>query len=111
VHGNLAALNALLKKVGYEQERDHVVFTRDLIAKGNKSIDVVKRVRELGGSCVIGNHDDKLIRWKRYFKSLEMGGLQYDSANVPEGLKVGSQHELIARYAGARRFLETWIGH
>ncbi|CAG8669508.1 1535_t:CDS:2, partial [Cetraspora pellucida] len=70
VHGSLNELKKLLKKIKYNSTNDHLIFVGDLVAKGPESIEVVRLVKELGSSCVRGNHDDKLIRWKGFLDIL-----------------------------------------
>ncbi|KAG9296238.1 hypothetical protein G9A89_014830 [Geosiphon pyriformis] len=97
VHGGLEELNNLLEKLEYDRQRDHLIFVGDLTAKGPHSLEVVRRVRELGASGVRGNHDDKIIRWKGYLQSLKLQGSEYSSANIPGEFKIGSQHEYLAQ--------------
>ncbi|XXH05731.1 hypothetical protein Hte_012167 [Hypoxylon texense] len=63
VHGQLTALDALLKKAGYSAERgDTVVFTGDMINKGPDSPGVIDRAIAIGAYGVRGNHEDKVLR-------------------------------------------------
>src|ERR1044072_2596026 len=64
VHGTFDELLELINKLNYDPLNDHLIFVGDLVAKGPKSIEVVKLIRSLGASCVRGNHDDKVLRWK-----------------------------------------------
>ncbi len=64
VHGCLEELDELLGLV--LPRRHRVVFVGDLIDRGPDSAGVVARVRELGVPCVMGNHDDKAVRWARH---------------------------------------------
>ncbi|RUS18758.1 Metallo-dependent phosphatase-like protein [Endogone sp. FLAS-F59071] len=105
VHGCLDELNALLVKVQFDPTSDHLIFAGDLLAKGPKSIEVLRRVKELGASCVRGNHDDKVIRWKGYQLQLQMEhrdkeAEEYvDPKEMPEEFRESnmSEHRLLAR--------------
>lgn len=61
VHGCRSTLDKLLKEVRYKPETDHLIFTGDIIAKGPNSTGVVDLARDLGASCVRGNHEDKML--------------------------------------------------
>jgi predicted phosphodiesterase len=64
VHGCLAELDALLRKVRYTRG-DRLVLVGDLVAKGPDSAGVVARARELGALAVRGNHDERVLSWFR----------------------------------------------
>lgn len=52
----------LLKKVEFSTaDGDHLIFTGDIINKGPDSAGVVDLARELGASCVRGNHEDRIL--------------------------------------------------
>jgi Calcineurin-like phosphoesterase len=52
----------LLKKVSFDQTAgDHLIFTGDMISKGPDSAGVVDIARDLGASCVRGNHEDRIL--------------------------------------------------
>ena len=62
VHGQLSALQALLKKTGFEKVKgDHLVFAGDMVNKGPDSAGVVKLAMDLDASAVRGNHEDRVI--------------------------------------------------
>ena len=83
IHGCAAELEALLAKLGYqikrigrEGERDYrvlensgrrAIFVGDLVDRGSRTPDVLSLVMAMTQAgealCVIGNHDDKLLRW------------------------------------------------
>ena len=66
VHGCAEELLALLSAVEYHPQTDRLVFTGDLVDRGPDSIGVVRLVRELGAAVVLGNHDEKHVRWARH---------------------------------------------
>jgi len=61
VHGQLSALESLLKKVGFKKATDHLILTGDMVAKGPDSSGVVRLAMELGASAVRGNHEDRVL--------------------------------------------------
>jgi putative phosphoesterase len=62
VHGNLAALEAVLDDIG-RQGVDAVLCTGDLVNYGPEPSAVIDRVLEVATVCVAGNHDLLLARW------------------------------------------------
>jgi serine/threonine protein phosphatase 1 len=71
IHGDLAALEALLAKLPLETD-DQIVFIGDYVDRGPDSKGVVARVRALQTEragrvvCLRGNHEDKWIdSWER----------------------------------------------
>lgn len=69
VHGCFDELKALMQKLDYSSERDHLVTTGDLIAKGPDSLGTVDFVRQVGASCVRGNHEDRILLIAQGLKS------------------------------------------
>jgi hypothetical protein len=63
VHGCLEELDELLGLIG---TGPRIVFLGDLMDRGPDPVGVVRRVRELGAPCVMGNHDEKHVRWARH---------------------------------------------
>ncbi len=65
VHGCSAELRSLLDRLGYVRGSDTLVFVGDLVARGPDSLGVLDIVRETGGIIVRGNHEDRLLSWRR----------------------------------------------
>jgi bis(5'-nucleosyl)-tetraphosphatase (symmetrical) len=65
LHGCLDELNALLDRVGY-RPGDQLYFTGDLMDRGTDSIGCLRRARALNAITVIGNHDDKYVRYRKH---------------------------------------------
>ncbi|KAF2187340.1 Metallo-dependent phosphatase [Zopfia rhizophila CBS 207.26] len=61
VHGCKEELEALLKKVDFNQENDHLILTGDMVAKGPDSPGVIDLAQKYSASCVRGNHEDRLL--------------------------------------------------
>lgn len=64
VHGCLQELDELLRVVQFKRP-NNLIFVGDLLDKGPDSVGVVRRVRELGGVLVRGNHEGKHLRLSR----------------------------------------------
>ena len=62
IHGMDAELAALLKKVDFKEESDHLVATGDVINKGPASAAVVSRLMAMNATSVRGNHEDQVLR-------------------------------------------------
>lgn len=63
VHGCLGELDELLRTAEHVRGRDRLVFLGDLLDRGPDPIGVLRRVRELGAECVLGNHEEKHLRY------------------------------------------------
>jgi len=75
VHGCADELFELLEKLGYVNEKGcythpqgrRAVFLGDLCDRGPRNVDVLRAVMAMveakAALCVVGNHDDKLMRW------------------------------------------------
>lgn len=71
IHGELGALQALLRHLGYDEQGKHpdhrtLVFVGDFVDRGPDSpgvVDLVQRLVESGHACAIaGNHEINLLR-------------------------------------------------
>jgi bis(5'-nucleosyl)-tetraphosphatase (symmetrical) len=63
VHGCLAELDELIAAARWAPGRDRLVFLGDLLDRGPDPVGVLRRVRELGAECVLGNHEEKHLRY------------------------------------------------
>jgi predicted phosphodiesterase len=77
VHANLPALQAVLEEVA-ESDAQAIVFLGDIIGYGASPAACVKLVRQLGGHCVLGNHDAFLPQFR---ENEEMDELLFDPKN------------------------------
>lgn len=64
LHGCLDELRSLLDDVGFAR-RDRLISVGDLVGKGPDGAGVVRFFREGGHEAVRGNHDARLIGWRR----------------------------------------------
>jgi len=66
VHGCLEELDELLRLVELRPGFDRLVFVGDLLDRGPDPVGVVRRARELRATSVVGNHEDRHLRWARH---------------------------------------------
>ena len=66
VHGCLRELDDLLAAAGFKAGQDRLVMTGDLLDRGPDSVGVLRRVRELRGLSVLGNHEEKHLRYRAH---------------------------------------------
>ena len=62
VHGCLEELEELLQATA-PGPGDRLVFLGDLLDRGPDPVGVLQRVRTLGAECVLGNHEEKHLRF------------------------------------------------
>lgn len=65
IHGCLEEFDELLLVAGFVSG-DRLLLLGDLLDRGPDSIGTVRRARELGAECLMGNHEEKHLRWRRY---------------------------------------------
>lgn len=65
IHGCLEELDELLKLVEFAPG-DNLILLGDLVDRGPDSVGVVRRARELNARAVLGNHEEKHLRWKKW---------------------------------------------
>jgi len=73
VHGCLEELDELLRIIRC-QSGDRLIFLGDLIDRGPDPVGCVRRVRELQCESVLGNHEEKALRWLRYEAARAVSG-------------------------------------
>jgi len=63
VQGCCDALDALLAKIDFSPSRDRIFVLGDLVNRGPRSLDTLRRLRDLGNAahCLLGNHDLNLL--------------------------------------------------
>lgn len=65
VHGCLDELRRLIEELGLKSE-DRLFFAGDLMDRGPDPVGCVRLVRELGAQMVLGNHEEKHLRFRRH---------------------------------------------
>ncbi|MEO7338493.1 MAG: symmetrical bis(5'-nucleosyl)-tetraphosphatase [Caldimonas sp.] len=63
VQGCCDALDRLLADIGFTPSRDRIYVLGDLVNRGPKSLETLRRLRDLGDAavCLLGNHDWHLL--------------------------------------------------
>lgn len=74
IHGCLEEFDELLKKIQYNKNQMRLVLLGDLLDRGPDPVGVVRRVRELNVECIMGNHEEKHLRWHKHQKNFEETG-------------------------------------
>jgi hypothetical protein len=70
VHGCTGELEELLEQARFDEAKDQLVLVGDLVARGPDSQGTLALARRLGARAVRGNHEDKLLAWRRRGKPL-----------------------------------------
>ncbi len=60
IHGNLVSLNAVLADIEQRQV-NQIICLGDIATLGPQPAEVMARIRQLGCTCIMGNHDEFLI--------------------------------------------------
>jgi hypothetical protein len=89
VHGCRDELEVLLDRTAFSTG-DRLVFVGDLIARGPDSLGVLDIARRTGAIIVRGNHEEKLLHWRKARRAWMRGESRTD---VP----LGRIHREIAR--------------
>ncbi|RMH00384.1 MAG: metallophosphoesterase [Chloroflexi bacterium] len=61
IHGNLISLEAVLADIN-RQQVDQIICLGDVATLGPQPKEVIRRVRQLGCPCIMGNHDFFVLR-------------------------------------------------
>jgi hypothetical protein len=103
VHGMKTELEALLVKVEFDSQHDHLILTGDMIDKGPDSAGVIDVLMELGASCVMGNHEHKAIasqpKWLMGMGSKRIKWIRKCPHILKVG-KLGKMGEVVVVHAG-----------
>ena len=70
VHGCAGELEALLEKVKFVKGTDRLVMVGDLVVRGPDPHGTLALVKRMGGRAVRGNHEEKLLGWRKRHKPL-----------------------------------------
>jgi len=76
VHGTLVELEELLQLINYNESKHRLLFAGDLVDRGDYPRETVQLIRSMGVECVMGNHDEKLVRWRRHEAAIKLTGRQ-----------------------------------
>lgn len=90
VHG---CLNELIKLVAKSRTApvERVIMLGDLVDKGPDSPGVVQYCRENGFELVLGNHEEKLLRWRRHLLKQQEEAVKGKKYDIPVKLDADQQ--------------------
>lgn len=74
IHGCLEEFDELLRTIQYNKEQMRLVLLGDLVDRGPFPVGCVRRAQELGVECIMGNHEEKHIRFYKHQKTMERTG-------------------------------------
>lgn len=95
VHGCSEPLTRLLSETKFENGRDHLVFTGDLVSKGPDTAGVLDIARRYNASSVRGNHEDKLLLLRRDLNG-PLKAMQTQSSEPLTGMEVNRKESELA---------------
>ena len=70
LHACAGELEELLDRVGFTARKDRLVMVGDLVVRGPDPHGAIALVRRMGARAVRGNHEDKLLAWRRRHEPL-----------------------------------------
>jgi bis(5'-nucleosyl)-tetraphosphatase (symmetrical) len=84
VHGCLQELKELLHVAGHRRGTDRLILLGDMIDRGPESAGVLRFAREVNADCILGNHEEKHLRWRRHERVLTATGKRNPMEPFPE---------------------------
>lgn len=87
-------VEALLEKLSFTPDTDHLIFTGDLINKGPDSVGVVELARRYGASAVRGNHEDKILNLRGEV-GISNGGMEGSGGEMAHHQEETKPEELV----------------
>ena len=107
VQGCFAPLQALLKKIRFNADRDRLMFTGDLVNRGADNVRVLRFIRDLGENAVtvLGNHDLHML-------AVAHGHRQYyGDGDTFEDVLQAPDRDALLEWLAARPFLREEAGY
>ena len=78
IHGNLEALEAILKDIHKKRRKiKHTYFLGDAITFGPDSSACLKLLQEHGVHCVMGNHEQRIVRYDKSVAEMSYAGIKH----------------------------------
>lgn len=71
VHGCIDELYELFNDLGFNPGDDRLIFIGDLLDRGPNSIGVLRLAHGLGAEVVLGNHEEKYLRYRNWEKKIK----------------------------------------
>lgn len=113
VHGCLDEMDELLRIITYTKA-DRLIFAGDLLDRGPDPVGVVRRARELDAESVLGNHEEKHLRYQRHEARVPLG--HKNPMRPMKGAKLAQHRALcfddwsyLARLPLYIRFAPGWV--
>lgn len=95
VHGCKKELLKLLRKVGFNEDLDHLVLVGDVISKGPDNVGVLDELIRLNATSVRGNHEDNVLLEARRLAAREKGLLYPNVDDVKAARKKAKDREVL----------------
>jgi bis(5'-nucleosyl)-tetraphosphatase (symmetrical) len=70
IHGCVDEFKELVVECDYRQGIDRLILLGDLVDRGPDPAGVIRLARELGAECVLGNHEESALRWRKHEKKV-----------------------------------------
>jgi len=80
IHGNLEALEAILKDIRHKKGKHKIektFFLGDAITFGPNSSECLKLLEKSGVDCVIGNHEQRVVRYDKSVSAMTYAGIKH----------------------------------
>jgi len=69
IHGCYDEFIELLDVIKYDKKSTRLIILGDMVDRGPKSYEVIKKVKSLNVEVAVGNHDSKMVRWLKHNKN------------------------------------------
>lgn len=71
LHGTHSSLLRLLRRLSFSPSADTLIHTGDILTKSslNSSLTTISLLRRLGAKGVRGNHDQKVLEWRKWMEA------------------------------------------
>jgi len=77
IHGNLEALEAILKDIGKNRKIKQVYFLGDAITFGPNSSECLKLLEKHKVNCIVGNHEQRVVRYDKSVATMTYAGIKH----------------------------------
>lgn len=118
LHGCIEEFEELLKTLQYNKNQMRLVLLGDLLDRGPDSKGCVRLARQLAIESIVGNHEDKHLRWKKHEqrrlengKNNPMRNLSIEKQKVHQSLSEDDFHWLNQLPLKLELFPGTWAVH